>query len=168
MKKSISILAVLMGVLLAATVAFAECQHGKTCPMGGKECSMKQGCDKSGEQYQCPVAGKFMKKAAFFLDNSTEIGLSDDQVGKIKVLKDDVQKIYVRQGADMQVFMIDLQAKMSEPKVDVDGINKMIDSSAAAMTQGTKSVVEKYAQLKAVLSDEQMNKAKAVWKKNEK
>ena len=170
MKKSFSILSVLLGVFFAATFAFAECQHGgKQCPMGGdKQCSMKKGCDKGDGEYQCPVVGKFMKKAKFFLDNSQEIGFLDDQVIKIKSLKDEVKKMYVRQGAEMEVFTIDLHAKMSEPKVDVEGINKMIDASASGMAQGAKSVVEKYAQLKAVLSDDQMNKAKAVWMKNEK
>ena len=170
MKKSFSILSVLLGVVLATTLAFAECKHGgKQCPLSGdKQCSMNKGCDKGDLEYQCPVIGKFMKKAKFFLDNSQEIGLSDDQVSQIKALKDEVKKMYVRQGAEMEVFTIDLHAKMSEPKVDVEGINKMIDASATGMAQGAKAVVEKYAQLKAVLSDDQMNKAKAVWKKNEK
>ena len=169
MKKSLLIGSILMSVMLMTTLAFAECSHGnKQCSLSQSQCSAHQGCSKGADKNQCPVIGKFMKKAKFLLSNQEEIGLSEEQIRNIKALKVDVKKLLVRQTAEMEVFNIDLYAKMSEPKVDVEGINAMIDAATVGMVQETKTVVEKYAQLKAVLSDDQWVKAKAVWAKKEK
>lgn len=115
------------------------------------------------KEYDCPVVGKFMEKAHFIMKNKEELTLSDEQVAKIKELKLAVKKIHVRQTADMQIMFLDLDAKMSEPKVDVDGIGTMIDQGSAGMAASTKQVVQAYADLKAVLSDEQMEKLKTIW-----
>ena len=108
---------------------------------------------------------KFMKKAHFFLENQKELGLKDDQLQTIKSLKIEAKKAYIRQMAEMEVFKLDLDQKMAEPKVDVKALDDMIDGMAAQMSAAAKVTVNSYAQLKAVLSDEQMGKAKEIWTK---
>lgn len=169
MKKHLSIVSLMfVAFLFTALPVSAE------CPMGDKQCAMKQGCkhgsskDCDGEKYQCPVTGKFMKKAEFFLDNQKEIGLSEDQVKTIKALKADVKKSYIRQTAEMQIFDMDIQNKMSETPVDVPGLNTMIDNASTGMAASAKATIESYAKLKAVLKDDQMEKVKEIWGKKEK
>jgi hypothetical protein len=139
--------------LVAAPAVFAD--HGgykKACPV----------CDKG--PYQCPVTGKFMQKAVFFLSNKEGIGLSDEQEAKIKSLKMGVKKLHIRQTADMEVFMLEIIDKMSQPAVDVEGLNAMVDEGSAKMAASTKEVIAAYAELKGVLSEEQAAKAKAIWR----
>lgn len=156
----------LMAMPLAAVPAFAG--HGKDCKDG--RCSLhekkgccKSGCDKSSEQ--CPLAAKFMEKAHFFLDNQQEIGLSEEQVKTIKQLKMERKKAFIRQKAEYEVFGIDLKMKLYESPLDVDGINGMIDQFSASMANGSKETVAALAELKSVLDDTQMAKAKEIWKK---
>ena len=104
-------------------------------------------------------------KSAFLLENKEGIGLSDDQVKTIKALKLEVEKTSVRQGADMQIFMLDVMAKLHEEPIDVDGTNALIDSGSTGMSSSVKSVVAAYAKLKGVLTAEQVVKAKAIWSK---
>ncbi len=115
--------------------------------------------------YQCPLTDKLMMKAKFMLENKDEIGLTDEQVKKIKEIKHSAKKAYIRQSADMEILHIDIEDMMSEPKVDVQGIDTLIDQGSASMTASMKKAVQSYADLKAVLTDEQMTKLKEIWKK---
>ena len=144
---------VVAAMLVVMPAAFAD--HGgyrKACPMSDKE------------EYQCPVTGKFMQKASFFLDHKDEIGLTDEQEMKIKQLKLDVKKKYIQQTADMEIFMLEITDKMSQPKVDVEGLNSLVDEGAAKMAASTKEVIASYAELKGSLSEDQMAKAKEIWR----
>ena len=161
-----------MKKIFISMIALAACAF-MTAPAYA-ECSMKggAGCTDKGhgqmagddEDYQCPVTAKFFKKAHFFLGKQDELGLSNEQVETIKALKMDVKKIYIQQMADMQVWMLEIEAKMSAEKINVDELNGLIDKGTASMTDSVKKVVAAYAKLKAVLSADQAAKAKTLWK----
>jgi hypothetical protein len=153
------IMPVLLGIfLLANSSAFADSKWGDKC---GSACRYKS----AAAEHKCPITAKFMKKAAFFLDNRDEIGLSADQVKQIKGLELIGKKAAIKQMADMQMWMLDLEAKLSEEKVDVEGVGAMIDEGSAAMALSTKSMVANYAKLKEILTADQMAKAKEIWMK---
>lgn len=158
------LLAVFFLLSLALPAMAGDCKGGQ-CPMKNAQ----GGCGKSGgscgnKEYQCPIVAKLMKKAHFFLENQKEIGLSEDQVQAIKAIKIEAKKSYIRQEAEMKIFEMDLDQKLSEPKVDVEALNAMMDSASAGFAQGGKATVASYAKLKAVLKDDQMAKAKEIWK----
>lgn len=162
MKKFVLVLAILTGVLFAGG---AWAGHGsEQCPTGGdKACGQSSGCDDAG--YPCPIVDKAMKKAHFYLGNAEEIGLSEEQIQTIKDLKLWFKKQMIRGNADMQIMMLDMQSKLGEETLDQTGINAMIDEGMANMAKSAKDSVEAYAKLKAVLTPEQVEKAKEIWKK---
>ena len=163
MKKTFGLLVVfaLFLSVLSPSLAYAKC---RMCPMSGKGASAGHGYGGGWkEEYKCPVTAKFMYKAGFYLENEKELGFSEEQVNSIKALKHETKKAYIRQTADYQVFGLDLYQKLSEPKVDVTGINKMIDQQSASMTASAKETIVAYAKLKSVLTDEQQAKAKELW-----
>lgn len=163
MKRTLSLLTIL-SILLVPAVALAG-HHGGSCDMKSgcpmSKCGGQSDCDKSA----CPIAGKILKKAEFFLDNADEIGLSKEQVKQIKDIKHMTKKDAIFGEAGMKAFYLDMKAKLHEEKVDVEGMNKLIEDATAEMSKGAKKSVQSYAELKAVLSEEQMTKAKAIWKK---
>ncbi|MCG3176646.1 MAG: hypothetical protein MOGMAGMI_01604 [Candidatus Omnitrophica bacterium] len=165
MKRVLSLLTVL-SLLLMPAVAMADhggkCNAGSQCPMSKCQDGGKSDCGES----TCPIAGKILKKAEFFLDNAEGIGLSKEQIKQIKDIKHTTKKDMIFAEAGMKAFYLDVKAKLWEEKVDVDGLNKLIDDATAEMSKGAKKSVQSYAELKAVLSDDQMNKAKEIWKKN--
>ncbi len=158
MKKTMLFLVLSMAVFLSAAVpAHAWDGKGKECPPGmGKE------------HGPCPIADKFMMKAHFLLENKDEVGLTDEQVKAIKELKLQAEKDGIRQFADMKTFMLDLQYKLSEDKVDVEGANKLIDKNFIVASAAAKANVEAYAKLKGFLSPEQIKKMKALHEQMEK
>ena len=126
--------------------------------------------DRGGSQCesQCPIANKFMMKSHFLLENKSEIGLTDDQVKTIKELKLEAEKDSIMQAAGMKTFMLDLQSKLSEDKVDVEGTSALIDKGFASASAGAKSNLAAYAKLKGLLTPDQMVKMKALHEKMEK
>ncbi len=164
MKRFMMLISMLFILSLGLTAPLQADCHGGKCPMkkGG------HGGEYGREKYQCPIVDKFMKKAHFFLENQKELGLSEEQAAKIKSLKMEAKKNYIRQSAEMQVFQIDIHEKMSQPKIDLEGLNAMIDKGMAEMSTSAKASVAAYAELKGVLSEDQMAKAKQLWmgKKN--
>ena len=107
----------------------------------------------------------FMKKAHFFLENKAKLGLTADQVSQIKTMRTNMVKTMIRNKAEQEIFMLDMKTKLSEPVLDVEGINTMIDQAMAGMSTGAKGSVAALAELKGLLTEEQMTKAKELWKK---
>ncbi len=165
--KKLSLLLILVLALSLTAPVFANCGHcpkDQECPMQ-KDGYRKDADDESG---QCPIAGKLMKKAHFFLKNADEIGLSEAQTAEIKAIKMEAKKASIRQAAEMQVFEMDLMEKMGATPLDVEGLNAMIDQASAGFASSAKASVASYAKLKAVLTEEQTKKAKEIWKKDSK
>ncbi|HCM43092.1 MAG TPA: hypothetical protein DIS66_07270 [Candidatus Omnitrophica bacterium] len=169
--KKLTISALALVLMLSGIVLTAQASHheGK-CPMmsAGKECPMMKGdCGKKSGS-ECPIVSKLMKKAKFYLDNADAIGLTEGQVSQIEAIKTDVKKEMILAGAQMEVGMMDMGAKLKADPVDVEGLNEMIDANLAGMSEGAKKAVQQYADLKQVLNADQKKKAKEVWKNAEK
>ena len=162
MKKLVLIPMFLLSTFLCQTV-WADCAAGGDEGHGRKECAMRG--DQDEDAYPCPIVDKIMKKAHFFLENKDEIGLSEEQVDTIRGLKLQVKKSLIRSEADMQIMMLDMKAKLGDDTLDVEGIDTMIDQGMGQMAQTAKANVDVYAKLKAVLTPEQVEKAKALWTK---
>ncbi len=163
MRKFLLAFLVLGSAFLTQNV-WAECPMGKGDCQGQKQCAVSGGHGQD-ESSPCPIIDKIMKKAHFLLENWEEIGLSQEQVNTIKDLKLQDKKSMIRGGADMEIMMLDMKSKLSEEVLDVEGMNAMIDEGMAQMTQSAKASVDVYAKLKAVLTPEQVEKAKALWTK---
>ncbi len=171
MKKTILwFLALLLVGSIVALPAFADCdKHGKQCSLSGDKSECGKGdCDKSdcGSCSECPIQNKIMKKAKFFLKNQKEIGLSEEQVAQIKAIKLNTKKTALRQSAEMDIFKMELDAKLSDTKLDTAAIDAMLDQASGGWGAGDKASVAEYAKLKAVLNEQQMAKAKEIWMKD--
>ena len=169
MMKKMMLLAVLGMVMFLSSTASAHFWDGKD---KGKQCSLKadkEHCPCMGKECcQCPITEKFMKKARFLLEHKSEMGLTDDQVKAVKDLKLQMEKDSIRQSTDKKIFLLDLQSKLSEDKVDVEGANTLIDQNFAAASTAAKSNLATYAKLKNLLSLDQVTKMKALHEQMEK
>ena len=116
-----------------------------------------------GEEYQCPVVEKFMSKARVFLKQKKELSLSEDQIQSIKQLKVGVKKAYIQQKAAHEIFSLDIEQALSEPKPDVNAVGALIDQHAVSMAKMSKDTVTSYVNLKAILSEEQLAKVKELY-----
>ena len=114
------------------------------------------GCYKKG------MADKIYRKAGMMYAYQEEIGLSDEQVEKIKVLKMNTKKDLIRRKAEIDVISVDIKSELWEDTIDVDAINTLIDKKYELKKEKAKSLVRAYAELKGILTEEQMDKLKSV------
>lgn len=163
MKKfSIVLIALLLAV--SAMPSFAHGHKGKCRGEHHQTCCRSDKHHGHGK-YQCPVTSMLMKKSKFFLSNADQIGLNEEQVNKIKAIQMDTKKDAIRGKADMQIAFLDLEAKLHENPLDMKGLNEMADNFSTGMAAGLKKMIQRLADLKAILTPEQMEKAKKLWKK---
>jgi len=118
-----------------------------------KACHGKKGLDE-----------KILWKAHFFLRNSDDLELSDEQVKQIKDLKFAVKKELVVQNADIEVLGIDIKSKLYSSEIDTEAISKLIDQKYDLKKAKAKYLVGKYAELKGILTAEQKEKLRDLWK----
>lgn len=135
---------------------------GPACSSHGKQCKKGGACEagKSG----CPIAARFCKHACWLMGQKDELGLSDAQITKIKSLELESKKTAIKAAADMQIGMLEMNSMLGEEVIDVNGLESMIDSGMASMALTAKANVRYYSELKALLTDDQKAKMKAMKK----
>jgi len=107
----------------------------------------------------------FFHKAGLIMKNAAELGLSDDQLQKVKTLKLDAQKSMIKADADVELLVLDIQAALEKDEIDVNNINSLIDKKYGIKSQAAKVFVGAYGELKKVLNKDQMKKLHEIWKK---
>ncbi len=106
--------------------------------------------------------GKFYKKAMLIIKNQDELGLSDEEVKKIKGLKIATKKDLIRKDAEIEVLGLDIMAAMWEDAIDLEAVNVLIDKKYELKKEKAKSIVAAYATLKTMLTKEQQKKLKSL------
>ncbi len=159
--RKISMIALMIGLFALTTPLFAH-SHKKECSTSEHEsCERREkSCSK------CPIANAIMKASCFLTKNASEIGLNDEQLKKIKSIAMETKKEAILGQAQMKVMCMDLSSKLCEEKLDVEGINAMIDQGSAGWAAAGKKTLKNYADLRAILTPEQMAKAKELCKKS--
>ena len=108
---------------------------------------------------------KVFYKAYFLLKNQEELGLTDEQVEKIKDLKHKSKKELIKKEAEIDVLAVDIKAELYKDTVDRDALDALIDSKYELKKSKAKYLVETYAGLKGILTEEQKEKLKTLWGK---
>jgi hypothetical protein len=157
--------AFLLGLALPAMAehgARHECAAGEECPMkkGGCDEGGKEGCD--SDESMCPILSKTLKKAGWMLEHAEELGLSDEQIAKVRQIQTDAKKDAIRMEAEMKIGQMEMEAKLSEDTVDVAALNAMMEQGMVGWTSQAKAAIQRYAELKGVATAEQKAKAKAL------
>ncbi|MFH1868466.1 MAG: Spy/CpxP family protein refolding chaperone [Candidatus Omnitrophota bacterium] len=107
---------------------------------------------------------KILQKAHFLMEKKEELGLSDEQVAKIKDLKLNAKKESIKKTAEIEIIALDIEAAMRQDAVDAGAIGALIDKKYEIKKAKAKSMVKAYAELKGVLTAEQMGKLKELYK----
>lgn len=108
---------------------------------------------------------KFCQKAQFILSNQEEMGLSDEQVEKMKELKMNLCKEMIKKDAEISIAALDIETEMHKDPINIEALNKLIDSKYDLKKEKAKAAVSAYAALKGMLTKEQKDKMKELWKK---
>ncbi len=168
--KKFLILSIFVSVLLGTGSIASACEKAgcsmdkKHCSMQKKQCStQKKQCASQGAgDHQCPIVARLMKKSDFLLHYSSELALTPEQVQTIKDIRQQAEKDEAQQAEAMKAFMEELETGLKQDKVDVAGLEALIDQTMTGFSSGAKSGVQAYAKLKGVLTEEQVAKVKSI------
>jgi len=122
------------------------------------------GCKRKGKGME----QKLFKKAGFLWMNQDEIGLSEEQVGQIKEIKIESKKELVKRNAEIDTVKIEIKSKLYDDDIDVVEVDKLIGQKYDMKKGKAKYLVKQYVKLKGVLTADQMDEAKKIWRKNSK
>jgi len=107
---------------------------------------------------------KLFHKAHFILVHQKALGLTEEEVESIKALKMDVKKYLIRQGAEIDLVKIDIKSLMWAKTIDTEAIHGLVDQKYELKKAKAKYLVDAYAKLKGMLTDEQYETLKEKWR----
>lgn len=115
-----------------------------------------------GRYHKKSVKEKFFKKAKMIYLYQDELNVTDEQLDQIKELKIALKKDLIRKGADLNIIKVDIRSLLHEDEVNINAVNKLIDQKYEIKKAKMKKVVQSYAQLKKILTKEQIEKLKEI------
>jgi hypothetical protein len=101
------------------------------------------------------LENKVFHKFDLAMANQVELGLTDEQYEKIKMLEISTTRDLIKKKAEIDVLKIDIKVKFWEDKIDIEGINKLIDKKYEFKKAKAKTLVNAYAQFIKILAEEQ-------------
>ena len=147
--KMLCAMVVIVGLVLGSAV---------TGSYAGDEGKGKEGC----------LAGKLCMKMAFVMANEKDLGLTEEQVAKLKELNMKTKKEMIGMKASEEIAELDMGEALHQKTIDVAAVNALIDKEFDLKKGKAKAMVASYAALKDILTTEQKDKMKELWKAGEK
>jgi len=142
-------------VLLGVTMTSAWADGGSTCRGGGHEFGMaRHGMSGHG--------GMTSHVLRHLLRHQQDLGLTDDQVTKLKALALDQDRAKIRAHADVQVAQRELKALVADEKSELSAIEAKIKERESFEAKLSFMGIKGERDLYAVLTPEQREKQKAI------
>jgi Spy/CpxP family protein refolding chaperone len=142
---------------IVSSAAFAQ-----DCPMGMGKAGMMYGHKQESSQEES--GGMFFHQARFILMQKDEIGLTEEQVEKVKTLQYNVEKNLIKEKADLELLVLDIREELRKDDINLNAVRGLIDKKYAAKAQKAKEDVEAYVNLKNILSKDQQKKLQEMGK----
>lgn len=142
-------------VLLGMAAPFAWADGGTACRGGGHAFGMARH-GMSGH------AGMTSHVLRSLLTHQQDLGLTEDQVSKLKALALDQDRAKIRAHADVQVAQRELRALVADEKTDLSAIEAKIKERESLEAKLSFMGIKGKRDLYAVLTPEQREKQKAI------
>jgi hypothetical protein len=95
------------------------------------------------------------------------LGLSDEQAQKVKLLKLNTEKGKIKSDAEVKSLGLDIEAALGKDEVDVKSTSALLEKKYSVKSQEAKALLGAYAELKKVLSKDQLKQLHDIWSKEE-
>jgi Spy/CpxP family protein refolding chaperone len=155
MKKR-TLLVAILALVLVSSICVTPILAGGGCGCGGSGCMCNKG--------ESDMSDQISEKAMMLIANDDELGLTEDQLKKIKDLKHKTKKDMIMKDAEIDVVAVDAKALLWDDPIDIVAVNKLIDSKYDLKKAKAKAFVAALADL----TKEQKDKLKAIMKDQKK
>ncbi len=116
----------------------------------------------SGRDYKESIENKFFKKVKMIYLYQDELNVNEKQMDQMKELKITLKKDLIKKKADLDIIGVDILSLLYEDIIDVEAVDKLIDQKYEIKKAKIKNVIKSYAQLKKILTKEQIEKLKEI------
>ena len=108
------------------------------------------------------INDRFFMKVEIIKKHQEEIGVTDDQMDQIRDLKTALKKDTIKKQAEIDILKIDIRSLMHKEQVNVEAVYKLIDQKYEVKKAKAKKAVESLAQLKKIITKDQMAKLRSI------
>jgi Spy/CpxP family protein refolding chaperone len=155
MKKLAALVAAVSIVALAALAYGDMGGHG----MGS---GMKSGCGMDGHMMEMGHMDKMGDMTGMCIEHAAKMGLTDDQIMKMKPLHRDMQKKQARFKADLKIAEIELMEIMEVKDFDLEKASSVVKKIAEIKTAHHLEMLKAMKEMRTILTDEQFKKMKTM------
>lgn len=146
-------------VLFGANVPTAQADEGHGGMMCGHMCKMHEGHDQSKQDEHSRHDLKHLLK------HEKMIGLTPEQIGKLKTMQLDLSRAQVRAEADIKVATLELHALVEDEQAASAAIQAKVDQLKKAEGGLLYTTIKSRRDAMAILTPEQREKAHAMMEK---
>ena len=104
--------------------------------------------------------GKMGEMMGMCIEHAEMMGITDDQVMKIKPMHNDMQKRQARFEADLKIAKIELSEVMEVKDFDLEKANAAVKNIAEIKTSHHLEMVKAMKEIRTIITDEQFKKMK--------
>lgn len=151
MKRWMSVMAG-VACLIATTIVPGLADEGH----GGMKHGQAQGGHEQGEQGE--HGGHYLKH---LLKHAKEIGLTSEQVGKLKQMQLDCKRRHIKMDADIKIAKLELHALLEDEQAELSAIQAKVDQLKKAEGELLVEAVKTKREAMALLTPEQKEKDRA-------
>ncbi len=131
-----------------------------------RDMSVKQHRDGHGQMMYMGDTDKMDDMMGMCIENADKIGLTEDQVMKMKPLHREMQKKQARFKADLKIAEIDLMGIMDVKDFDLDKASAAVKKIEAIKTAFHLEMLKDMKEMRTILTDEQFKKMKKMMPMN--
>ena len=122
-------------------------------------------CDKKSSHHKYGLDTKFFHKIHVVLKNQEDLGITDEQIEKIKTLKLNLKKNLIKQKAEIDLVKVDIKSELWEDPIDKERVYKLIDQKYKQKKEKAIAVIDAYDMFKKILTEDQKKKLRAIYSK---
>ena len=150
MKRKVTFLITALLILGMVSVVYAESGRGKSKMMHGKK--------------EMSMEDKFFKKIKMIYHKQEELGITEEQMDKIKDVKIALKKDLIRKKADIDLVKVDIKVLMYDDDLDVKAMKALIGKKYDIKKAKAIRIVDACASLRGFLTDKQKAEMKKLKK----
>jgi Spy/CpxP family protein refolding chaperone len=165
-------------IIMAGIISISQSQvmskSSEDSPAGGKmkagaKSGMmgQMGMNEMGGMMECPMCGNMMDGMGMqgesivnhYLRHASDLGLSDEQVKKLKDIRTAFQKQAIELRAKIQTGMIDIRDLMDNDTVDMGAVEKQVRANESARTDLILATLKMHVDARNILTPVQRKEA---------
>lgn len=116
-----------------------------------------------GKNGKAGMEDGLFRKISTMMAHQDDLGLNEEQIKKIEALKFATRRELIRKNADIAMAGVEICQKMSEKKIDIPGVENLIDLKYGYKSEKAKALVRSCSNLRGILTGEQMKKFRKIW-----